>query len=91
MIKKLLEILVCFLHPIAVVLMWIDLASDRPDLRTGGKLAWGIFGLVRAYLRRPLVNDPSRGLAGHLPRSGRRVRRPGAGMSDSTVHGYAGA
>jgi hypothetical protein len=44
--KKLLEILVCFLHPLAVVLMWIDLATDRPDLRPGGKLAWGILGLI---------------------------------------------
>ncbi len=44
--KKLLEILVCFLHPLAVVLMWIDLATDRPDLKSGGKLAWGIFGLI---------------------------------------------
>jgi hypothetical protein len=44
--KKLLEILVCFLHPLAVVLMWIDLAADRRDLGTGGKLAWGIFGLI---------------------------------------------
>jgi len=45
--KKLLEILVCFLHPIAVVLMWIDLATDRPDLGTGGKLAWGSTVLSR--------------------------------------------
>ena len=44
--KKLFEILVCFLHPVAVVLMWIDLAADRPDLRGAGKLAWGIFGLI---------------------------------------------
>ena len=44
--KKLLEILVSFLHPLAVVLMWIDLATDRPDLGTGGKLLWGIFGLI---------------------------------------------
>ena len=44
--KKLLEILVCFLHPIAVVLMWIDLAAGRPDLGTVGKLSWGIFGLI---------------------------------------------
>ena len=43
--KKLFEILVRFLHPVAVVLVWIDLAADRPDLRRGGKLAWGIFGL----------------------------------------------
>src|ERR1700733_4316669 len=44
--KKLLEILVCFLHPLAVVLIWIDLATDRPDLKPGGKLAWGIFALI---------------------------------------------
>jgi hypothetical protein len=31
---------------VAVVLMWIDLAADRPDLRRGGKLVWGIFGLI---------------------------------------------
>ncbi len=44
--KKLIELLVCFLHPLAVVLMWIDLAVDRPDLSRGAKLAWGIFGLI---------------------------------------------
>jgi hypothetical protein len=44
--KKLFELLGCFLHPLAVVLMWLDLAVDRPDLKRGGKLAWGIFGLV---------------------------------------------
>jgi hypothetical protein len=44
-VKKLFELLVCFLHPIAVVLMWIDLAT-RPDMSTGAKLAWGIFGLI---------------------------------------------
>jgi hypothetical protein len=26
--------------------MWIDLAADRPDLGLGGKLLWGIFGLI---------------------------------------------
>ena len=46
MMKKLVEILVCFLHPLAVVLMWIDLFADRPDLGTVGKLAWGIFGII---------------------------------------------
>jgi len=25
--KKLLELLVCFLHPLAVILMWVDLAG----------------------------------------------------------------
>jgi hypothetical protein len=44
--KKLLELLVCFLHPLAVVLMWIDLATDRPDIGRGLKVAWAIFGLI---------------------------------------------
>lgn len=43
--KKLLELVVCFFHPVAVILMWIDLAS-RSDIGTGTKLAWGIFGLI---------------------------------------------
>jgi hypothetical protein len=43
--KKLLELLVCFLHPVAVVLMWIDLAS-RPGMSGGVKLAWALFGLI---------------------------------------------
>jgi len=43
--KKLLELIVCFIHPLAVVLMWIDLAGRR-DLTTGPKLAWAIFGLI---------------------------------------------
>ena len=43
--KKLLELLVCFLHPVAVILLWIDLAS-RTDLSGGQKLAWGLFGLI---------------------------------------------
>jgi hypothetical protein len=44
--KKLLELLLCFLHPIAVVLVWLDLAADRPDLGRGGKLTWGILALI---------------------------------------------
>jgi len=43
--KKLVELLLCFLHPLAVVLMWINLAS-REDLGTGGKIAWALFGLI---------------------------------------------
>jgi hypothetical protein len=43
--KKLLELLVCILHPLAVILMWIDLAG-RSDLSGGQKLAWGLFGLI---------------------------------------------
>jgi hypothetical protein len=43
--KKVLELLVCFLHPIAVVLLWIDLATRR-DIPGGQKLAWAIFGII---------------------------------------------
>lgn len=43
--KKIIELLVCFLHPIAVVLIWIDLLTRR-DIGDGAKLAWGIFVLV---------------------------------------------
>ena len=43
--KKLLEVLVCFIHPLAVVLGWINLAG-RSDLSGGQKLAWGVFLIV---------------------------------------------
>jgi hypothetical protein len=43
--KKLLEILVCFLHPIAVILIWVDLAG-RQDISGGAKLAWALFSLI---------------------------------------------
>jgi hypothetical protein len=45
-VKKLLEILVCIiLHPIAVVLMWIDLAT-RSDNSGGAKVAWAILAFI---------------------------------------------
>jgi uncharacterized membrane protein YhaH (DUF805 family) len=43
--KKLLEILVCFLHPIAVILIWVDLATRR-EIGTGAKIAWAIFAII---------------------------------------------
>jgi hypothetical protein len=43
--KKVLELLVCFLHPIAVILMWIDLATRR-ELSTVAKVVWAVFGLI---------------------------------------------
>jgi hypothetical protein len=43
--KKLLELAVCFLHPLAVILMWINLAS-RTNLSGTAKLAWALFGLI---------------------------------------------
>jgi hypothetical protein len=43
--KILLELVVCIFHPLAVILMWINLAG-RSDLSGGQKLAWGLFGLI---------------------------------------------
>jgi len=43
--KKLVELLICFIHPLAVILIWIDLAT-RSDIGRGGKLAWAIFSLI---------------------------------------------
>jgi hypothetical protein len=43
--KKVLELLVCILHPIAVILMWIDLATRR-DIGTLAKVVWAVFGLI---------------------------------------------
>jgi hypothetical protein len=39
--KKILELLVCFIHPLAVLLGWINLAG-RTDLSGGKKLVWGV-------------------------------------------------
>jgi hypothetical protein len=43
--KKIFELLLCILHPVAVVLIWIDLIGRR-DLGFLGKLAWGIASIV---------------------------------------------
>ena len=43
--KKILELLVCFLHPIAVVLIWVDLLSRR-DIGGLAKTTWAIFSLI---------------------------------------------
>ena len=43
--KKLVELLLCILHPVAVVLIWINLAIRR-DLGLVPKLTWGIAVLV---------------------------------------------
>jgi hypothetical protein len=44
--KKILELIVCFIHPLAVALIWINLATRREDLETTEKLVWGGFSLV---------------------------------------------
>jgi len=44
-LKKILELIVCLIHPVAVVLMWINLAG-RTGMSAGAKLVWAIFGLI---------------------------------------------
>lgn len=43
--KKLAEILLCILHPLAVVLIWIDLLG-RSEMGLIPKLTWGIASIV---------------------------------------------
>jgi hypothetical protein len=44
--KKLVELLICvLLHPIAVILIWIDLLA-RGDASTAAKVAWAILVLI---------------------------------------------
>jgi hypothetical protein len=45
-VKKLVEILLCILHPIAVVLIWINLIFARSDIGFLAKLTWGIASIV---------------------------------------------
>ncbi|HXL96320.1 MAG TPA: hypothetical protein VN969_46015 [Streptosporangiaceae bacterium] len=43
--KKVLELILCIFHPLAVVLIWINLAV-RTDLSGGKKLIWALFVLI---------------------------------------------
>jgi hypothetical protein len=43
--KKILELLLCILHPVAVILIWINLIV-RSDIGLIAKLTWGIAVLV---------------------------------------------
>lgn len=43
--KKVLELLLCILHPVAVVLVWINLLG-RSDIGFVAKLTWAIAALV---------------------------------------------
>lgn len=43
--KKVVELLLCILHPIAVVLIWIDLIG-RSDLGLVPKLTWAIAAII---------------------------------------------
>jgi hypothetical protein len=44
-VKKVVELLLCILHPIAVVLIWINLVSRR-DLGLIAKLTWAVAAIV---------------------------------------------
>jgi uncharacterized membrane protein YhaH (DUF805 family) len=45
MLKKIVELLICFLHPLAVILIWINLAV-RTDIGVGTKIAWAILSII---------------------------------------------
>ena len=44
-VKKILELLLCILHPVAVVLIWINLLM-RDDIGLIPKLTWAIASIV---------------------------------------------
>jgi hypothetical protein len=44
-VKKVLELVLCILHPIAVVLIWINLVT-RTDLGLIAKLTWAIVSII---------------------------------------------
>lgn len=46
MAKKLFELILCILHPVAVVLIWINLLFSRKELGLIARLAWGVAVLV---------------------------------------------
>jgi hypothetical protein len=43
--KKVLELVLCILHPIAVVLIWINLLT-RTDLGIVARLTWAIVAII---------------------------------------------
>lgn len=43
--KKILELIVCFFHPVAVVLGWLDLAGRR-DMGGGAKVVWAVLLII---------------------------------------------
>ena len=44
--KKLVELLLCILHPVAVFLIWLSLLFSRRDLGFIARLAWGVAVIV---------------------------------------------
>ncbi len=45
MLKKVAELLLCILHPVAMVLIWIDLIFRRDDWAFT-RLAWGVVVII---------------------------------------------
>ncbi len=43
--KKLLELILCILHPVAVILIWLRLIG-RSDLSLLGRIAWAVAAIV---------------------------------------------
>ncbi|HEX5447666.1 MAG TPA: hypothetical protein VFW90_00495 [Candidatus Saccharimonadales bacterium] len=43
--RKIVELLICFIHPLAVVLIWIDLAR-RADIGIFMKVIWGLAVII---------------------------------------------
>jgi hypothetical protein len=43
--KKILELLLCILHPVAVVLIWFTLPFRR-DMNLVAKITWGVASIV---------------------------------------------
>ena len=46
MLKKIFELRLCILHPIAVILIWINLIFSRRNLGFVARLAWAIAVIV---------------------------------------------
>ena len=44
--KKLLELIFCILHPIAVVLIWVNLLLGRGNMGLVARLAWAVAAVV---------------------------------------------
>ncbi len=43
--KKIVELLLCLLHPVAVILIWINLVG-RSDIGLVAKLTWAVAAIV---------------------------------------------
>ena len=46
MAKKIIQLILCILHPIALVLIWISLAVNKADLTKAQRSAWALVCIV---------------------------------------------